>query len=167
MTQSFPGELESPASPQRKRNDGEREVARKNAAIGKCETSTFFSLSSYTCLEENQWKDYLIPILGQRRATRRYMRRSGSLTLQTGVKEWLDGGKKACTGPGLVHLGDPNQVRMGRQSAQLTDAANFGSNSAPYTGPVFSLCSSSVYIIILRSFTQMLCIHFLINTVRA
>ena len=81
-----------------------------------------------------------------------------------GVVRWRE--EKACTGPGLVHLGDPNQVRMGRQSAQLTDA-NFGSNSAPYTGPVFSLCSSSVYIIILRSFTQMLCIHFLINTVRA
>jgi len=66
-----------------------------------------------------------------------------------GVVRWRE--EKACTGPGLVHLGDPNQVRMGRQSAQLTDAANFGSNSAPYTGPVFSLCSSSTvyYIIIL------------------
>jgi hypothetical protein len=44
-----------------------------------------------------------------------------------GVVRWRE--EKACTGPGLVHFGDPNQVRMGRQSAQLTDA-NFGSNSA-------------------------------------
>jgi len=62
-----------------------------------------------------------------------------------GVVRWRE--EKACTGPGLVHFGDPNQVRMGRQSAQLTDA-NFGSNSAPYTGPVFSLCSIVVVVYI-------------------
>jgi len=119
VTQSFPGELESPASPQRKRNDGEREVARKNAAICKRETSTFLSLSSYTCLEESQWKDYLIPILGQRRATRRYMRRSGSMTSQTGVKEWLDGGKKRHA-QALVWCTWVTQIRYGWVGSPLS-----------------------------------------------
>jgi len=95
------------------------EVARKNAAICKRETSTFLSLSSYTCLEENQWKDYLIPILGQRRATRRYMRRSGSLTLQTGVKEWLDGGKKRHA-QALVWCTWVTQIRYGWAGSQLS-----------------------------------------------
>jgi hypothetical protein len=79
----------------------------------------FLSLSSYTCLEENQSKDDLIPILGQRRATRRYMRRSTSMTLQTGVKEWLDGGKKRHA-QALVWCTSVTQIRYGWVGSQLS-----------------------------------------------
>lgn len=59
------------------------------------------------------------------------MRRSASMTLQTGVKEWLDGGKKRHA-QALVWCTSVTQIRYGWVGSQLsfTDA-NFGSNSAP------------------------------------
>ncbi|TVU36215.1 hypothetical protein EJB05_18139, partial [Eragrostis curvula] len=51
------------------------------------------------------------PRAGQRRVTKRYMRRNSTTTLQTEVKEWLDGGKKRHA-PVCCTLVTPKQVRM-------------------------------------------------------
>jgi len=70
-----------------------REVARKNAAICKREASTF-SLSSPSCLKENQWESQLNSYLRMKTSDEEVYEEGPPRALQTGVKEWLDGGKK-------------------------------------------------------------------------
>ena len=85
-----------------------REVARKNAAICKREASTF-SLSSPSCLKENQWESQLNSYLRMKTSDEEVYEEGHHGALQTGVKEvvrWRE--EKACTGTGLVHFGDPN-----------------------------------------------------------
>jgi hypothetical protein len=116
-----------------------------------CSLDRSIDLASYTCLEGKQWREYLGPILGQGRTTRRYMRRSRSMMLRSGVKEWVDGRKKrhaqhkhrqALVVCSLLRFGDPNQVRMGRQTVRTQVSSqtlpNFGSNSAAYIRPPWS-----------------------------
>lgn len=130
-----------------------------------CSLDRSIDLASYTCLEGKQWREYLGPILGQGRATRRYMRRSRSMSdVGQGVGRRRE--EKACTGTaqagpgGLLRFGDPNQVRMGwagRQTVRTQVSSqtlpNFGSNSAAYIRPPLHEWSAYIY--------------FLVNVVRA
>lgn len=80
------------------------------------------SLSSYTCLEENQSKRLFDSYLRTKTSDEEVyedLRRSGSMTLQTGVKEWLDGGKKRHA-QALVWCTSVTQIRYGWVGSQLS-----------------------------------------------
>ncbi|CAO2196647.1 unnamed protein product [Urochloa humidicola] len=85
-----------------------REVARKNAEICKRKASTF-SLSSYTCLEENQWESPLNSYLRKKTSDEEVYEEGHHGIADWGqrVVRWRE--EKACTGTGLVHFGDPEQ----------------------------------------------------------
>jgi len=90
--------------------------------------------------------------------------RSTSMTLQTGVKEWLDGGKKRHA-QALVWCTSVTQIRYGWVGSQLSSQMLILVATLLH---IQDQCFRNVVvvyyiIIILRSITQMLCIHFLIN----